>query len=126
MVKKCQLSEAEELLGSYMDDTESFEDVIELDSDAEIVLDKKYVYVETFNVCLRHGVLCVWDEEAGIFMPDEDVTVIYEGAGIVPEYISYESEGMTDTLCDFLKDVATYGEIESVWCEVIIPECGEY
>ena len=55
MVKKCQLSEAEELLGSYMDDTESFEDVIELDSDAEIVLDKKYVYVEAFNVCYEEN-----------------------------------------------------------------------
>ena len=35
--------------------------------------------VESLNLTLRQGIACVWDAEEGLFMPDFDVTIVYEG-----------------------------------------------
>ena len=55
------------------------DDIAEIDDDFQIVVSGWSVYVESLNLTLRQGIACVWDAEEGLFMPDFDVTIVYEG-----------------------------------------------
>ena len=69
----------------------------------QIVISGWSVYVESLNLTLRQGIACVWDEGERLFMPDFDVTVVYEGNIETQDWLYYEQDGMVVTLgrdCD--------------------------
>ena len=80
------------------------------------------VYVESLNLTLRQGIACVWDAEEGLFMPDFDVTIVYEGNIETQEWLYYEQDGMVVTLGNWLNGRLSCEQIEQLWCELIIPE----
>ena len=74
------------------------DDIAEIDDDFQIVVSGWSVYVESLNLTLRQGIACVWDAEEGLFMPDFDVTIVYEGNIETQEWLYYEQDGMVVTL----------------------------
>ena len=80
------------------------------------------VYVESINLILRQGIACVWDAEEGLFMPDFDVIIVYEGNIETQEWLYYEQDGMVVTLGNWLNGRLSCEQIEQFWCELIIPE----
>ena len=96
--------------------------IAEIDDDFQIVVSGWSVYVERLNLTLRQGVACIWDTEAGLFMPDFDVTIVYEGNIETQEWLYYEQDGMVVTLGNWLNGRLSCEQIEQLWCELIIPE----
>ena len=60
--------------------------------------------------------------EEGLFMPDFDVTIVYEGNIETQEWLYYEQDGMVVTLGNWLNGRLSCEQIEQLWCELIIPE----
>jgi len=81
-----------------------------------------FFLVYNLNLTLRQGVACIWDTEAGLFMPDFDVTIVYEGNIETQEWLYYEQDGMVVTLGNWLNGRLSCEQIEQLWCELIIPE----
>ena len=98
------------------------DDIAEIDDDFQIVVSGWFVYVESMNLTLRQGIACVWDAEEGLFMPDFDVTIVYEGNIETQEWLYYEQDGMVVTLGNWLNGRLSCEQIEQLWCELIIPE----
>lgn len=109
------VSDMEELIGLE-------DDIAEIDDDFQIVVSGWSIYVESMNLTLRQGIACVWDAEEGLFMPDFDVTIVYEGNIETQEWLYYEQDGMVVTLCNWLNGRLSCEQIEQLWCELIIPE----
>lgn len=84
-----------------------------------------YVLIPELKLKLHEGILCNFDEEENMFMPDVAVTVVYEVDADRTEYIYFESDGMETTLYNFLGGKKSAGEIENLWCEIVVPEEGE-
>ena len=66
--------------------------VAEIDDDMELVLSGWWIYIPDLNISLRQGTVCIWDEEEKIFMPDFDVTVVYEGNVTESEWLYYAQD----------------------------------
>ena len=98
------------------------DDIAEIDDEFQIVVSGWSVYVESLNLTLRQGISCVWDAEEGLFMPDFDVTIVYEGNIETQEWLYYEQDGMIVTLGNWLNGRLSCEQIEQLWCELIIPE----
>ena len=67
-------------------------------------------------------IACVWDEGERLFMPDFDVTVVYEGNIETQDWLYYEQDGMVVTLGNWLNGRLSCEQIEQLWCELVIPE----
>ena len=79
MNKRYRLGEIEEAVSEMEELIDTQDDIAEIDDDFQIVVSGWSVYVERLNLTLRQGIACVWDAEEGLFMPDFDVTIVYEG-----------------------------------------------
>ena len=82
MNKRYRLGEIEEAVAEMEELIDIEDDIAEIDDDFQIVVSGWSVYVESLNLTLRQGIACVWDAEEGLFMPDFDVTIVYEGNSI--------------------------------------------
>lgn len=60
--------------------------------------------------------------DEGLFMPDFDVTIVYEGNIETQEWLYYEQDGMVVTLGNWLNGRLSCEQIEQLWCKLIIPE----
>jgi len=122
--KKCRLKDAEEIISDmdlfYVDD-----DIAETEEDTQVVVSGYYVLIPDLKLKLHDGILCNFDEEEHMFMPDVAVTVVYEEDADRTEYIYFESDGMETTLYNFLGGKKSPEEIENLWCEIVAPEEGE-
>lgn len=94
--------------------------VAEVDDDMELVLSGWWVYIPDLNISLRQGTVCIWDEEEKIFMPDFDVTVVYEGNVTESEWLYYEQDGFAITLANWLSGKLDMEILEQLWCELIV------
>lgn len=94
--------------------------VAEVDDDMELVLSGLWVYIPDLNISLRQGTVCIWDEEEKIFMPDFDVTVVYEGTVTESEWLYYEQDGFAITLANWLNGRLDMEILEQLWCELIV------
>lgn len=94
--------------------------VAEVDDDMELVLSGWWVYIPDLNISLRQGTVCIWDEEEKIFMPDFDVTVVYEGTVTESEWLYYEQDGFAITLANWLSEKLDMEILEQLWCELIV------
>ena len=79
MNKRYRLGDIEEAVSEMEELIDIEDDIAEIDDDFQIVVSGWSVYVERLNLTLRQGIACVWDAEEGLFMPDFDVTIVYEG-----------------------------------------------
>ena len=126
MRRRFRLVEVEEAVAE-MDFSEIDDDLVETDEDMQLVISGWFVYIESLNMSLREGIVCVWDEEEQMFMPDFAVTVFYEGnietreiaAG---DWMYFEQDGFTVSLGNWLNRRLSKNEIEQLWCELIIPK----
>ena len=116
-----RIYEVEEVI-SEMDLLEVKDDIAETDEDKQLVISGWYVAIPELNLNLREGVVCVWDEEEKIFMPDFAVTVIYEGDIEGKEWIYYEQDGFVVTLANWLNGRLSVEQIEQLRCEIVIPQ----
>ena len=115
----CDVEEAVSEMDELMDIAD---DIAEIDDDMQIVISGWSVYVESLNLTLRQGIACVWDEGERLFMPDFDVTVVYEGNIETQDWLYYEQDGMVVTLGNWLNGRLSCEQIEQLWCELVIPE----
>lgn len=129
---------------SKMDLSEVEDDIVETDEDMQLVVSGWYVYIPELNMNLREGVVCIWDEEEKLFMPDFAVTVIYEGdienkysrigdsvvnelgestqASFPANSLYYEQDGFVVTLDNWLNGRLPVDQIEQLRCEIVIPQ----
>ena len=122
MNKRYRLCDVEEAVSEMDELMDIADDIAEVDDDMQIVISGWSVYVESINLTLRQGIACVWDEGERLFMPDFDVTVVYEGNIESQEWLYYEQDGMVVTLGNWLNGRLSCEQIEQLWCELVIPE----
>ena len=114
--KTYRLGEIEEIL-SEMDFSEVDDDIAEIDEDFMIQVSGWYLVIPSLGITVREGVACNCDEEEQMFMPDFDVTVLYEGEVDSGSWLYYEQDGIVITLANWLKpmgqrDSALYYRME--------------
>ena len=122
MNKRYRLCDVEEAVSEMEELMDIADDIAEIDDDMQIVISGWFVYVESLNLTLRQGIACVWDEGERLFMPDFGVTVVYEGNIESQEWLYYEQDGFVVTLGNWLNGRMSGGQIEELWCELVIPE----
>lgn len=122
MNKRYRLCDVEEAVSEMQELMDIADDIAEIDDDMQIVISGWSVYVESLNLTLRQGIACVWDEDEKMFMPDFDVTLVYEGNIESQEWLYYEQDGFVVTLGNWLNGRMSGGQIEQLWCELVIPE----
>ncbi len=122
MNKRYRLCDVEEAVSEMEELMDIADDIAEIDDDMQIVISGWSVYVESLNLTLRQGIACVWDEGERLFMPDFDVTVVYEGNIETQEWLYYEQDRMVVTLGNWLNGRLSCEQIEQLWCELVIPE----
>ena len=122
MNKRYRLCDVEEAVSEMDELIDVDDDIAEIDDDMQLVISGWYVYIESLNLSLRQGVACIWDEEEKLFMPDFDVTIVYEGSSESQEWLYYEQDGFVVTLGNWLNGRLSSGQIEQLWCELSIPE----
>lgn len=142
--KRYRLCDVEEAISKMDELIDVADDIAEIDDDTQIIVSGWSVYVESLNLTLRHGIVCVWDKEAGLFMPDADMTVVYEGkadadssenaalfvneqaegtqSSCPADLLFYEQAGMLVALGDWLNGRLPDEQIEQLWCELIVSE----
>ena len=122
MNKRYRLCDVEGAVSEMEELMDIADDIAEIDDDMQIVISGWSVYVESLNLTLRQGIACVWDEGERLFMPDFDVTVVYEGNIETQDWLYYEQDGMVVTLGNWLNGRLSCEQIEQLWCELVIPE----
>ena len=144
MNRRYRLCDVEEAVSEMEEFMDIADDIAEIDYDMQIVISGWSVYVESLNLTLRQGIACVWDEGERLFMPDFDVTVVYEGniekgysrsgasvvnesgesmqASIPADSLYYEQDRFVVTLDNLLNGRLSRGQIEQLWCELITPD----
>lgn len=125
MTFKCRLEDVEE----KMAETDTFDvpdDIAETDDNYQLVISGWYVKISSLNLHLRAGVMCLWDEDEKIYMPDFDVTVIYEDENELSSYLYYEQDGFVVTVNNWLHGQLDYEEISQLMCEVVVERENEH
>lgn len=116
--KKYRLGDVEEII-SEMEFEDRCDEIVEIDDDLQLVISAWYVVVPSLSLTLRAGVACAFDEEAGMFMPDFDVTVLYKDEIVADKWIYYEQDGFTVTLANWLNGRLPISNIETLECYLI-------
>ena len=125
MTFECRLEDVEE----KMAETDTFDvpdDIAETDDNYQLVISGWYVKIPSLNLYLRAGVMCLWDEDEKIYMPDFDVTVIYEDENELSSYLYYEQDGFVVTVNNWLHGRLDYEEISQLMCEVVVERENEH
>ena len=74
----------------------------------------------SLGIHVREGVACTFDEEENMFMPDFDVTVVYEGEIASETWMYYEQDGILITLANWLNGRMPIDAIEKLECYIKI------
>ena len=119
--KKYRLGDMEEIV-SEMEFEDRCDEIVEIDDDLQLVISGWYVVVPSLSLTLRAGVACAFDEEAGMFMPDFDVAVLYEDELMADKWIYYEQDGFCISLGNWLNGRLSMGEIENLECHLVVPD----
>ena len=125
MTFECRLEDVEE----KMAETDTFDvpdDIAETDDNYQLVISVWYVKIPSLNLYLRAGVMCLWDEDEKVYMPDFDVTVIYEDENELSSYLYYEQDGFVVTINNWLHGRLDYEEISQLMCDVVVERENEH
>ena len=120
MKTEYRLYEVEEAIAE-MDLSEVADDIAEVDDTMQLWISGWCVYVPELSLYLREGIVCVWDDEEKVFLPDFSVTVLYEGEAEKEKWLYYEQDGFVITLANFLHGKKEAEEIEQCRCRIILP-----
>ena len=98
------------------------DDIAEIDEDFQIWLGGYRVVIPSLLLSVREGVACVFDDKENMFMPDFDVTVLYEceQAPIPVDFLHYEQDGILITLANWLNGRMPIEAIERLECYIEI------
>ena len=113
--KKYFIGDIEEVLAE-MDFSDVDDDIAEIDDDFMIQVSGWYLVIPSLGITVREGVACVFDEEEQMFMPDFDVTVLYEGEVDAGTWMYYEQDGIVITLANWLNGRMQIEAIERLEC----------
>lgn len=113
--KKYRIEEIEEVLAE-MDFSDVDDDIAEIDEDFMIQVSGWYLFIPALGITVREGVACVFGEEEKMFMPDFDVTVLYEGEVDAGTWMYYEQDGIVITLANWLNGRMQIEAIEKLEC----------
>lgn len=119
--EKYRLGKVEEII-SEMEFEDRCEEIVEIDEHLQLLISGWYVWIPSLSLYLRSGVACAYDEDAGMFMPDFDVTVLYEEELMADKWIYYEQDGFTVTLANWLNGRLPISDIETLECYLVMPE----
>ncbi len=119
----CRLHEAEEIV-SEMDLCRVPDDIVESDEDYQIVISGWWVYLPELGICLREGVLCNYDEEEKVYLPDFSITVIMDADTKMQEggWICYERDGFEITLANYYGGKFSMAAVSELPCVICIPD----
>ena len=117
MEKIYHLCEVEELIAE-MDFSDIDDDIAETDEEYQLIISGWWVHIPELNLNLHEGVICNWEEESQMFMPDFAVTVVYEAGVEQQDYIYFEQDGMVITLANWLKGRVLLEIIEQMRCSI--------
>ena len=117
MEKIYRLFEVEEVIAE-MDLSDIDDDIAETDEEYQIVISGWWVHIPELNLNLHEGVVCTWEEESQMFMPDFAVTVVYETGAEHQDYIYFEQDGMVITLANWLNGRVPLDVIEQMRCSI--------
>lgn len=95
--RNCRFEETEEII-EQMDMSGIADDIAITEDNIQIVMSGYYVYLESVGIKLHKGIICYFDDEEHMFMPDEVVTVIYREDSDRNRDICYEAENMEGAL----------------------------
>ena len=113
--KKYFIGDIEEVLAE-MDFSDVDDDIAEIDEDFMFQVSGWYLVIPSLGITVREGVACVFDEEEQMFMPDFDVTVLYEGEVDAGTWMYYEQDGIVITLANWLNGRMQIEAIERLEC----------
>ena len=113
--KKYFIGDIEEVLAE-MDFSDVDDDIAEIDEDFMIQVSGWYLVIPSLGITVREGVACVFDEEEQMFMPNFDVTVLYEGEVDAGTWMYYEQDGIVITLANWLNGRMQIEAIERLEC----------
>lgn len=119
--KKYRLGEMEEII-SGMEFEDRCDEFVEADEDMLLLISDWYVFIPSLSLYARAGVACVYDEEAEMYLPDFDVTVLYEDEIADGRWIYFEQDGLCETLGNWLNGRLSMGEIETLECYPVVPD----
>lgn len=119
VLMKCRLKEVEELI-EKLDTSDVNEDLIEIDANRMIWLKGFEIVIAEISINIRKGVICIWDEEAQIYLPDEPITILYHGSLEENKPINYCEADVITTLEEWFKDGKAVNKIEQFMCEIKI------
>lgn len=139
--KMYRLGDIEEVIAE-IDFSDTDDDIAEIDDGIEFWISGWYVVIPSLGIHVREGVACTFDEEENMFMPDFDVTVVYEGeiasehsriedsvvrksgecvqAPIPADFLYYEQDGILITLANWLNGRMPIDAIEKLECYIEI------
>lgn len=117
--KMYRLGDIEEVIVE-MDFSDTDDDIAEIDDDLEFWISGWYVVIPSLGIHVREGVACTFDEEENMFMPDFDVTVVYEGEIASETWMYYEQDGILITLANWLNGRMSIDAIEKLECYIEI------
>ena len=118
---KYRLGEVEEVV-SEMEFEDRCDEIVEVDDDMQLLISGWYVFIPSLSLYLRAGVACVFDEEAGMYMPDFDVTVLYEEELDTEQWIYYEQDGFEITLANYQNGKMAMEAVSELSCFICIPD----
>lgn len=121
---KYRLKEVEEIVAG-MEFEDRCDEIVEVDDDMQLLISGWYVWIPSLNLYLRAGVACVFDEESGMYMPDFDVTVLYEEEPCTEQWIYYGQDGFVVTIGSWLNGRLPIGDIEALECYPVMPDENE-
>ncbi len=118
---KYRLGAVEEIV-SEMEFEDRCDEILGVDEDLQLIVSGWYVWIPSLSLCLRAGVACVYDEEAGMYMPDFDVTVLYENEQLTDMWLYFEQDGFVVTLGNWLNGRLPVRNIETLECYLVVPD----
>ena len=114
---ECSLREVESAIRK-MRPEEVYDDIAETE-DIWLVISGWYVWIPEYALVLCKGIICVWDEESKMHIPDEAVTVIREIGE--PDIIFYLRGSFAEALSVWTDGAVTESEAEELKCRIVHP-----
>lgn len=118
---KCRLKEVEDLV-EKLDRSDVNEDLIEIYENRMIWMKGFEIVIAEISINIRKGNICKWDEEAQMYLPDETITILYQGSLEENKPIHYCEADVITTLEEWFEDGKAVNEIEQLMCEINILE----
>lgn len=103
---------------SFMND-DSAVDILQTDDGIELLVSGWYALLEGYEVILRAGIVCMWDDEAKMYMPDEYVTIVSEAVHINEgDNITYVTGDFVTAVYEWFDGKIPSEQIEQIKCEI--------